>query len=404
MRIRDKEIFVLSVAAFALVFILICSGYSAVSGWFFQYKNNKTGYQYSEEYYVHSTNSYMASYMDYEALEEDGYYEDDMALQEECYTLCGDDTDTLVSVMSKQDNTIYISDIWLNVGESNQYREMSIVMSYEDTWYADLAEGEYPSENDTGVCVAIGENLLADTVTKNGKTYIWLADTYVEVTGVFENYKASGEDYSVVVFGGAKFVNESEKCKTRIQEFMDDDELVIVMGSDRPLVSDTKFENDIAEADNLYIGETGYFLSRDMSRQESSLSNNLWDYMYNIRFMVICIMVLFGICNSVALSRVYVARRRKDFMIMRTYGMENKKIMGLVIKEQLMMAGTGLVIAAVVSSIYISISGGWHTSDYMVLWFVLTLCIGLLLVLICCTLSIYTYIRKLVPANAVKTI
>ena len=404
MHIRDKEIFILFVTAFAFVFILICSGYSAISSWMWQYAHNKTSYEYSENFYIHSANSYTANYIDFEQASKDGYYdlyEDDMRMQEECLELCKADAEKMIDIISKQENTTYVN-LTINVGEGIlEYQEASIIFSYKEEWYGDLAEGEYPPVDTNGIYAVIGENLVSETVEKNNRLYIWIADTYVEVTGIMENYNSSGDDYSLIIFGGEKFLSESEQCRDRLIELMNNDEIYIVMGSNETLISNDKLKNDINKNDNLYLGEPGYMLKMDISQNDAT-SESLWEYMYNIKLFVICLMVLFAVCNCAMLSKIWAIRRRKDFLVMHIYGLKNRKIMKLVFKEQIVMAGLGLIIGLIVSLVYVSISSGWNKYDYMVLWFGLSFVIGLFFILFCCMISVYVYIRKLKPSQAAR--
>lgn len=403
MRIRDKEIFVLFVIGFTFVLIILCSGYSSVSNWLWQYRNQVTSYQYTEKYYIHSENSYEVKFMDYDLLEEQGYLEGDDTQFEKCLDLCKEDTADMVDILSNQNNTTYVSNLYLDVGECGVYRGIDIVFSYKDVWYRDLAEWQYPSiEDNSDICAVIGESLLSETQIINGKSYIWIADRYIEVSGVFENYNASEEDYSLVVFGGKTFFAESNAFGERLSKDINDDTTVIIMGSSSCLISKEAFESEVNRSSSLYLGEPGDMLRISIERSEKGLSRNIWDYLYNIKSMILCVMVLFGIINCVMLSRVWAVRRQKDFLVMRIYGLSNRKIIFLILKELFMMAGIGLFFAAVISVIYISVTDGWRASEHMAEWLVVVLFLGIFITVAVCVLSVFLYVNKLKPAQAVR--
>lgn len=402
MRIRDKEICVLFIIGFTLVFILLCSGYSSVSNWLWQYSNQKISFKYTENYYIHSVNSYNVSFMDTELLDEQTYIVIDTEQQDKCLELCKTDASDMVSILSNQNNTTYISDMFIRVGEISEYQSVDIIFSYKDIWYRDLAEGGYPSEDDNNVYAVIGESLISEAQMINGKRCIWIEDMYVEISGVFENYNASGEDYSLVIFGGERFFQESGGFCEKLAEEVNNDEVMIIMGSDSELISKDAFENDVNESASLYLGEPGYLLQLYLANTENGLSRNIWDYLYNIKSMFICVMVLFGIINCVMLSRVWAVRRQKDFLIMRIYGLSNRKIMFMVLKELLLMAGIGLIIAAVLSTIYISVTDGWKASGHMAEWLAMVLILGLVIIIAVCLLSVFLLSAKLKPAQAVR--
>lgn len=404
MHIRDKEMFVLFTIGFAFVFILLCSGYSSISGWLWQYKKQTVEYPHSEKYYIHSKNSYDANYQDNDLLEEQGYVEIEIDKQAECFELCGTDAAVLVDIISNQSDSVYITNFGIDVGQGGEYDCADVVFSYQDEWYRELAEGEYPDVGDNSkICTVIGENLLSETYMRDGKRYIWIGDMHIEVCGVFENYNASDEDYSLVIFGGAKLFEESDAMKDKLAEYINNDWLEIIMGSSDELVAQETFENDIGESENLYLGGPGFLLQYAADRSESGPSRDLWDYLYNIKSMIVCVMVIFGIMNCIMLSRVWAVRREKDFLIMRIYGLGNRKIASFVLKELSVMAGVGMAIAVTFSVIYISVTDGWHTSEHMAAWLVLVMAIGLLVTLAVCTLSVFLYANRLKPAQLVRT-
>ena len=113
-------------------------------------------------------------------------------------------------------------------------------------------------------------------------------------------------------------------------------------------------------------------------------------------------MGLFGIINCVMLSRVWTMRRQKDFLVMRLYGISNHKIIWLVFQELSMIAGIGMLLAAVISAFYISITDGWRASEHMAAWLILILVCGFVLTLAVCILSVCLFINKMKSIQATK--
>ena len=231
MRIRDKEISILFIIGFTFLFILVCTGYVTVSNWLWQYKKQTVSYDYTKNLYMHSKNSYNATYMDTELLVEQGYVETDIELQAECLNLCKKDNDSMVDILSNQAITTYLSDFGLKIGESRKFADLDVVFSYQETWYRDLAEGQYPLTGDNStLCAVIGESLKSETVTMNGTSYIWIGDMYIPVLGVFENYNASEEDDSIVLFGGKTIYQDSKLFQEELGSIMNDDEIQMAIG------------------------------------------------------------------------------------------------------------------------------------------------------------------------------
>lgn len=403
MRIRDKEISILFIIGFTFLFILVCTGYVTVSNWLWQYKKQTVSYDYTKNLYMHSKNSYNATYLDTELLDEQGYVETDIKLQAECLDLCKKDNGSMVDILSNHAITTYLSDFGLKIGESRKFADLDVVFSYQETWYRDLAEGQYPLTGDNStLCAVIGESLKSETVTMNGTSYIWIGDMYIPVAGIFENYNASEEDDSIVLFGGKTIYQDSKLFQEELGNIMNDDEIQMAIGSNVAPVSSEALENMLKQNGNLYLGEPGYLLKRQLERQESGLSRNFWDYLYNIKSMVVCVMGLFGIINCVMLSRVWTMRRQKDFLVMRLYGISNHKIIWLVFQELSMIAGIGLLLAAVISAFYISITDGWRASEHMAAWLILILVCGFVLTLAVCILSVCLFINKMKSIQATK--
>ncbi len=403
MRIRDKEISVLFIIGFTFLFILVCTGYVTVSNWLWQYKKQTVSYDYTKNLYMHSKNSYNATYLDTELLDEQGYVETDIKLQAECLDLCKKDNGSMVDILSNHAITTYLSDFGLKIGESRKFADLDVVFSYQETWYRDLAEGQYPLTGDNStLCAVIGESLKSETVTMNGTSYIWIGDMYIPVAGIFENYNASEEDDSIVLFGGKTIYQDSKLFQEELGNIMNDDEIQMAIGSNVAPVSSEALENMLKQNGNLYLGEPGYLLKRQLERQESGLSRNFWDYLYNIKSMVVCVMGLFGIINCVMLSRVWTMRRQKDFLVMRLYGISNHKIIWLVFQELSMIAGIGLLLAAVISAFYISITDGWRASEHMEECLILILVCRIVLTLAVCILSVCLFINKMKSIQATK--
>ena len=92
------------------------------------------------------------------------------------------------------------------------------------------------------LCAVLGESLKSETVTMNGTSYIWIGDMYIPVVGVFENYNASEEDDSIVLFGGRTVYQNSKFFQKELGNIMNDDEVQIAIGSNVKPVSSVKTE------------------------------------------------------------------------------------------------------------------------------------------------------------------
>ena len=64
----------------------------------------------------------------------------------------------MVDILSNQVVTTYLSDLGLKVGESRKIVFLDVIFSYQETWYRDLAEGQYPLTGDNStLCAVLGK-------------------------------------------------------------------------------------------------------------------------------------------------------------------------------------------------------------------------------------------------------
>lgn len=399
-RIRDKELYILYILGFTFVFFLILNGYMTVSKWYEQYSKKITEYNYSNKYYLYSHNALMDAenpFYDDETGQIYGTPEDIKELQEKC----NQDAAELLDILALQNATTYIYDLYCKIGKSSIGTSLNIVLSYQDEWYMDIAEGNYLSTEEfvqgkSGV--VIGESVLDYIEEINNKEYLRVEGTYYEVLGVFENYEASGEDMNVLLFysGGEATDYLHQKLTDRLYNGFS---VEVMIGGYEHEIDDAccTFEKMLCETGNLYSSDADY----DVSARSSK---SITEYLYNIQTLILTIMLLFGIINCALISRLWAIRRQRDFLIMRTYGCGNLRILGMALFELASATGTAIILALVIESMNLLITNGWqdlkNISVYGILFLIGIILLAFIIVITC----IMQTIKHMNPAQGLKNL
>lgn len=191
LKIRDKETFILFIIGFGLSFFIVLNGYHLLNAWFTQMikSQSETAYQ-NHVQFTAATNVPEK----WQQTMEESIAERQQAIIK---------ADELLHILSRQNDTTYIKDIYLPIGSAAQYESTDIILSYSEEWYRTLQSGYYPTKeqvNSGKKFAVISESAKAyaeqsddgEIIKINGETYF--------VTGVFENYQASGYDMKICFF------------------------------------------------------------------------------------------------------------------------------------------------------------------------------------------------------------
>jgi hypothetical protein len=404
-RIRDKEVFLLFLLGFAFIFVMIFWGCNAVGKWADNYSKKVDKYNIEKTYYIHSNNA--SSVIEENKFDEDeGTIEIDDDIYYDCLSACYNDTYDLFSIMAEQNTTTYIKGQSLKVGSGlDSEEDVDIVLSYAGDWYADLSRGAYPTkeEFDLGMCgVVVGDTIYNYVENIDGKEYLWMSGNYYQVLGIFENYSSDKTDDRIVLFYPFGNIEENSLLVKEVAESMNEDDIIVTMGG-MTTISDSsyyKFEDSISGSNNIYLGDAGYLTRvREMNNE---MQEGFINYIYNIKTIVIIIMYVFGIINCIMIAGIWAIRRKKDFIIMRTFGMKKRHILQNALKEFVGMTVCAMVVAVIISIGYVIISGEWNNVAGLNFRNIGIFLTALMLIMLLILVSLYMYIRDVKPAQGLR--
>jgi predicted lysophospholipase L1 biosynthesis ABC-type transport system permease subunit len=126
------------------------------------------------------------------------------------------------------------------------------------------------------------------------------------------------------------------------------------------------------------------------------------NYIYNIKTIVIIIMYVFGIINCIMIAGIWAIRRKKDFIIMRTFGMKKRHILQNALKEFVGMTVCAMVVAVIISIGYVIISGEWNNVAGLNFRNIGIFLTALMLIMLLILVSLYMYIRDVKPAQGLR--
>jgi len=401
---RNKEIFALFIIGLSFIFILFLNGYDTINKWYQQYTSLEVGFAGNEEYYIHSKNSYMLQ--NEETIKENGgFLEIDIEKKNNCHKACVFDVMEIFNILSKNDISVYINEVYLSIGENNLEIPTDVVIGYEGSWYKNLIYGEYPSVADfnhgkTGVF--IGTSLESYIHIVDGKGNIWIEDRYFPVLGEFENCSATGIDNSLVILYPKKAVDKNSKIIKRIADLLNNDDFSIAVGSESSdfMSICNSMIDEFYNSDVLYVGEPGILTS--ISNEKKKNTKSLSDFLYNIKTFILFIMILLGIVNCILITKMWVVKNMQSLAIMRTYGMSNVQIILRILPDYAKMVCVSLVISVFISIIIKLFTGNINALLNISPFSIVMLSSLVLFVIILSLISVLAFLRRISLESQLK--
>lgn len=335
-KIRDKEAFILFIIGFGLSFFIVLNGYHLLNAWFTQMI--KTQSEASYQNHIQFTAVTNVPDERQQTIEE--------SINERQQTM--PKADKLLHLLSKQNETTYIKSITLPIGSASQYENTNIILSYNEEWYRTLQAGHYPTKeqvmNHKKHYVVISESAQTYVEQSNEGDYIKINGEKYFVTGVFENYQASGYDMEISFFYLPDEGYQQDIIHERIIEHLINGwPLDICLGSNTKDVSDT--------AQNLMnIIKTTFDCSVDIS--DYSTDDSIAQFYSGIKALVLGILFFVSILNCMQITKLWMVRKQKELIILKTYGFANYQIVGRIVTELVQMMLISFLCVAILDIFY----------------------------------------------------
>ena len=313
-KIRDKETFILFIIGFGLSFFIVLNGYHLLNAWFTQMIKSQSEASYQN--HVQFTAATNVPEQREQTIEES------IAERQQAVTKA----DELLRLLSKQNVTTYMKGITLPIGSAAQYENTNIIFSYNEEWYRTLQSGYYPTKeqlNSKKRYAVISESALAYVEKSDEGDFIKINGEKYFVTGVFENYQASGYEMEISFFYSPNEGYQEDIIHERIADYLISGwTLDICLGSNTQDVSDT--------AQNLMNTiETTFDCSVDIS--DYSEDDSIAQFYSGIKAVVLGILFFVSILNCMQITRLWMVRKQKDLIILKTYGFANHQIVGRIV-------------------------------------------------------------------------
>ena len=341
--IRDKDIFILFVFGFGLTFFIVFNGIHLLNAWYHQMVRSET-----ETGYANQVSFSVITPWRNENDEWSGTVEE-WEKNRKIYKV---QTEKLLQLLESEKGNVYINDINLPVGSELIYQSVKIIMDYNESWYRSLKQGRYPIEEDfvIGKNVAIiGESLCEYIEEINGVDYISICGSYYEVLGIFENYHAADYDMGVCIFYDCVDDRVKEYILEEMVDYLDARfDFFIICGSDFLEMS------NVADVIIQTIQNQLYFKTEFVEQTDDNETGN---YYTTVKAIFLGLVFLFSIFNCSQITRLWIIRKRKELVICKAFGMNNKQILARLIKELMIMIGIAILLDVVLQTAYWMIWG-----------------------------------------------
>lgn len=242
--------------------------------------------------------------------------------------------------------------------------------------------------------VFVGENMLKLSENGDGKM-LDLGEIKVPIDQVLKNNNAAKIDYSIYAFWETADDEFKEYLTGQISEKLHDFFLKVRFFGDEPIDDEIREFTEKMESLSLECVEYDYFYQGRDAR-------NYWYQFYNGLLLPIC--MIFGIFVCFSTSYLWIVSRKHEISIRKAYGYSNAQILGLIIKDGLMLTLPSIGGAVIVQFIFCLI---FRELDYFDLFFPLKLllvCAGMFVITLYCGLRQISSIGKVSPTAVLKEV
>lgn len=384
-KIRDKETFILFIIGFGLSFFIVLNGYHLLNAWFTQMIKSQSKASYQN--HVQFTAATNVPERRQQTMEE-SFAERQQAIMK---------TDELLHILSRQNDTTYIKDIYLPIGSAAQYESTDIILSYNEEWYRTLQSGYYPTKeqiNSGKKYAVISDSAKAyveqseegEIIKINGEPYF--------VTGVFENYQASGYDMEISFFYLPDIDYQKDIIHQRVAKH-----LLYGWSLDICLGSNTQDVTDSAKQLMDTI-ESEFDCSTAVS--DYSEDTSIAKFYAGIKAVVLGILFFVSILNCIQITRLWMVRKQKDLIILKTYGFENYQIAARLAGELVQMMLISLLCVVLLDTLYMIRTASFSLSLRVYVQNASLLLIAFIIIIILTMAPITEHVKKIEPAIGLR--
>ncbi len=242
--------------------------------------------------------------------------------------------------------------------------------------------------------VFVGENMLKLTENRDGKT-LDLGELKGPVAQLLKNNNAAKIDYSIYAFWETADDGFKKYLTGRISETLHYSSLEVRFFGDEPIDDDIREFTEKMESLSLECSEDDFFLNGRDAR-------NYWYRFYNGLLLPICMIFSIFVCFST--SYLWIMSRKHEISIRKAYGYSNAQILGVIIKDGLLLMLPSIGGAVIVQFIFCLI---FRELDYFDLFFpikLLLVCAGMFVITLYCGLRQISGIGKISPAAVLKEV
>lgn len=242
--------------------------------------------------------------------------------------------------------------------------------------------------------VLVGENMLKLSENRDGKI-LDLGEIKVPIDQVLKNNNAAKIDYSIYAFWETADNEFRTYLSERISDRLYDTFLKVRFFGDEPIDDEIREFSEKMESLSLKCTESDSFYNGRDAR-------NYWYQFYNGLLLPIC--MIFGIFVCFSTSYLWIMSRKHEISIRKAYGYSNAQILGLIIKDGLLLTLLSICGAVIVQFIFCLIL---RELDYFDLFFpikLLLVCAGMFVITVYCGLRQISSIGKVSPAAVLKEV
>lgn len=397
MKIRDKEAFILFVVGTALSFFIVMNGIQLLDAWFTQMVMGmeEQGFQSCAVLTIEANQEYKESLegpMDSDLFEE---------IYQKQYQEQKENASILLNVLAEQekDAVIYLWDLYLPIGANAESQPVNVILSGREDWHRSLGTGAYPPAADwqrKGRQAVISEAAKKYVELRDGRQVIQINGEDYQVLGVFQNYQISEGDVEICIYYDSKekLAQLVQHKLARIAQFPA--EIHICVGSNQGEVW------GIAEDLKTELEEVLENASLSLSEYEVHGGNGMDKFYARIKATALIVVFLVSLLNVRQITRLWITRKKQELVIQKTFGMEDRQMIGRLLRELLQMLVCTFVVILCLSVLYSGVVRNAGMEWRLVLQNG-GLLLGAFLIIIAVTLiPILQEVRQVVPAQGLR--
>lgn len=376
----DKKLIILFIIGFSLSFFIVSAGWHLVNEWYLQMMKSQ-----GEDGFSNSITLVLRE------MNDDG--QSTLEEEKQKFDLKKQEIKDILNRLKDYDVTTYVQGLYLPVGEASKYEYTNVIISYSGDWYRRLNTGKYPTKEaikEGQKYAVISEGALIYT-EDNGKIIKINGEEHI-VAGVFDNYH-SEYDMEICIFYSPEYSDNNIILQRLAESLMNGWEIQLVFGDDIIPVEEyaREFKNKLEEVYDTQIQLADYRENKEELTRYTQ-----------IKGFILTLMFLFSLINCTQITRLWIVKKHKELLILRTYGYGNSKLTLKFIKELSCIVGISLLLVIILDIMYFLIKD--YGRDYLLaaLRNSYILLVAFLLMVIIASVPISEKVKSISPAEGMR--